>query len=58
MYYGVVVQYVDTTDVMPITFDKIEDAIELRDAYVKEFQDSGDDWAKMVYVICGERVVV
>jgi hypothetical protein len=58
MYYGVVVQYVDTTDVMPITFDKVEDAFELRDAYVKEFQDSEDEWAKMVYVICGERVVV
>jgi len=58
MYYSVVVQYVDTTDVMPIIFDNVEDAMKLRDDYVREFQDSEDEWAKMVYVICGERVVV
>lgn len=56
--FGVVVQYVDTVDVMPISFDNVEDAIKLRDDYVREFQDSGDEWAKAVFVIHGDRIFV
>lgn len=56
--FGVVVQYVDTVDVMPIAFDNVEDAIKLRDDYVREFQDSGDEWAKAVFVIYGDRIFV
>lgn len=56
--FGVVVEYVDTVDVMPIGFDNLDDAITLRNNYVDFFRENKDEWAKRVYVIHGERVEV
>ena len=59
--YGVVVQYVDTVDVMPIGFDNVEDAVRLRDEYVRVFTEtnySNPTQAQCVYVIYGGRINV
>lgn len=58
MMFGIVVEYVDSTDVMPLSYETLEDAMAVRDEYVKTFRTYKSEDALRVYVIAGERVAV
>jgi hypothetical protein len=56
--YTVAVQYDDTTDILDLMYDNLQEAIEVRDRIVRE-QDT-DPWAGLqyVYVIVNGRVMI
>lgn len=56
MNYGVVVEFDDTTDLMPWGPGTLQDALDMRDRYVAALRGNAD--VKRVYVIYGERVMV
>ena len=58
MNYGVVVEYEDTTDLMPWGPGTLQQALEMRDVYVHRLGTENLAGAKRVYVIFGERVIV
>jgi hypothetical protein len=56
--YTVAVQYDDTTDILPIEYDNLHEAIELRDKVVQEQETDHWDGLHYVYVIANGRVMI
>ena len=58
MKYSVAVQYDDTTDILPASYDTVEEALRVRDRVVEAQATDPWDGLKYVYVIAGERVSI
>jgi hypothetical protein len=56
--YTVAVQYDDTTDVLPVEFEDLQDAMDLRDNVVQEQETDPWDGLHYVYVIANGRVMI
>jgi hypothetical protein len=56
--FTVAVQYSDTTDILPIEYDNLQDAIDLRDKIVQEQEDKPWDGLYYVFVIVNGRVLI
>jgi hypothetical protein len=56
--YTVAVQYDDATDVLPVEFEDLQDAMDLRDNVVQEQETDPWELLRYVYVIANGRVMV